>query len=468
MEENNNENASSTGYYNDNSEGFSARFSNKKIISLVIGFIVVVLIIVIALVFVLPRLKPKKAENVTLSYWGIWEDASVFSEITQEFTRQHPNIKIQYEKKDIKAQGKYIDRLNTRIQNGTGPDIFRFHNSWVPELIGSLLPLPSDVVDSSELESQYYSVIKNDLKVNGAYYGIPLHIDTLALFINTKIFQDAGVTSYPVTWDDLLTLDEQGKSILTKIAVKDAQGRIKTSPIALGTFDNISHASDIISLLFLQNSADLRDLDGVTMDNSSKALEWYTSFAKGEGKVWDDTMDNSKLAFAKGNLAMYFGYSWDIFDIKGLNPNINFVIVPVLKIPQKDRTIASYWVEGVSSKTKHSKEAFEFLQFLAKKETLEKLYSKQTKLRPFGELYPRKDMADLLKSDPLIAPFLEKADSADSTIFSSDTFDAGMVDSLDKYLGDAVRSIVSDSSSPQTAIETLAKGVDQVLGRYGR
>lgn len=468
MDDNYIEGTSDVSYNDVESGGFLNSFSKKKILSLIIGFVVVVLIIVVALFLILPRLKPKKVENVTLSYWGIWEDASIFSEITQEFTRLHPNIKVQYEKKDIKSEGKYIDRLTTRIQNGTGPDIFRFHNSWVPELAGYLLPLPSNIVSSSELETQYYSVVKKDLKVNGAYYGIPLHIDTLALFINTKIFQDAGITSYPVTWDDLLTLDSQGKNMLTKIAVKDAEGRIKTSPIALGTFDNVSHASDIISLLFLQNSANLRDLDGAAMENSSKALEWYTSFSKGDGKVWDDTMDNSKLAFAKGNLAMYFGYSWDILEIKGLNPSINFIIVPALKVPQKDKTIASYWVEGVSSKTKHQKEAFEFLQFLSKKETLEKLYSKQAKVRPFGELYPRKDMAELLKTDPLVAPFLEKADKADSTIFSSDTFDEGMVDSLNKYLGDAVRSIVNDNNSPQTAIETLGKGVDQVLGRYGK
>ena len=75
-------------------------------------------------------------------------------------------------------------------------------------------------------------------------------------------------------------------------------------------------------------------------------------------------------------------------------------------------------------------------------------------------------MADLLKSNSLVYPFVQQGQNARSTIFSSDTYDEAMVDSLNSYLGNAIRSIVDDNGSAQSAIETLSVGVSEVMGRY--
>ena len=439
----------------------SRRFNAKKILSLVIGIIVIIVVLVVAVIFIFPHFFSKTPKETTLVYWGIWEDEPSFNEIAQEFTRQNPNIKIKYEKQDIKSLGKYVDRLATRMENGTGPDIFRYHNSWVPELVPLLLPIPSDIVAATELESKFYPVVEDDLKIRGAYYGIPIHFDTLALFVNNQIFSAAGAANFPTTWDDLT-------SIARQLTVKDGEGKIITAGVALGTFDNIAHSSDIISLLLLQNGADIKDLNGAARQSAFDALSFYTSFATGDSKVWDGILENSKLAFAKGTLAMYFGYSWDIFELKALNPNLEFSVLSVPHLPGRNITIASYWVEGVSTKTKHTPEAFKFLEFLASRATLEKQYTQHSKIRLFGELYPRADMADLLSSNTLIYPFVAQGKDAKSTIFSSDTYDEAMVDSLNSYLGNAVRSIINDNTSVQTAIETLANGISQVLRRYER
>lgn len=437
-------------------------FPLKKILSLLIGLIVFIGLIAVFIVFVLPRFTSKSNQNVTLTYWDIWEDTAPLTAIASEFTRQNPRIKIVIEKQDIKTLGKYIDRLSTRMQNKTGPDIFRFHNSWMTELTGAkplLLPLPQEVVKAVELDSKFYPVVAGDLRKSGAYYGVPIHFDTLALFYNTQLFRDNGVSSPPSTWEDFYP-------DALKLTVKDAaSNKITTAGAALGTYDNIAHASDIISLLMIQNGADVKNISG-TAKESSDALDFYTSFAKGDSKVWDDTLDNSKLAFAKGNLAMYVGYSWDIFEIKAINPNLAFAVVPVPHEQDRNNTIASYWAEGVSAKSAHPKEAFEFLKFLASKENMEKLYSAEAATRLFGELYPRSDMADLLKDNTLAYPFVQQGKDAKSTIFSSDTYDSGMVDALNVYLGNAIRSILNDGSSPQSAVDTLSQGVAQKLSQY--
>ena len=76
-------------------------------------------------------------------------------------------------------------------------------------------------------------------------------------------------------------------------------------------------------------------------------------------------------------------------------------------------------------------------------------------------------LAQTVMSNPLLAPFLQQADYATSSYFVSDTHDNGINDQMNAYLGNAVRSGVSSTSS-LTAAQDLSKGVDQILGKYGR
>lgn len=416
--------------------------------------LILLIILFLALRFV-PSFLTKTQEKVTLAYWGLWEDNRTIQSVINEFQKENPNIEIAYTKFEIK---QYRERLLARSESGKGPDVFRFHNTWLPQLSSLLLPLPTDTISKVAFQNDYYPVVQQDLVKNGAIYGIPLEIDTLALFANTDLFRAFGA-NIPTTWNDF-------DAVARSLTVKDGDGNIKTSGAAMGTFDNVTHAPDIISMLFAQNGADMRYLTN-TMQSASDTLDFYTSFGKGEGKVWDETLDPSVVAFAKGNVAMYFGYSWDIFTIKALNPKLSFTVSPVPYLPQSNKTIASYWVEGVSTASKHQKEALQFLKFLAKKETAQKLFTEQSKTREFGEPYARVDLADTLKDNQLLYPFVAQGESAVSTFFAGDTYDNGLNSQMNGYLGNAVRSVLGNTSST-TAVEVLSQGVDQVLGQFER
>ncbi len=438
----------------------------KKIFLALIALLVLGGLTTLVFLFIIPRFFGGSSGKGELVYWGLWEDTKVMNQIIADFNREYPDIKVRYEKQDITKLNDYVERLTTRIDQGNGPDIYRYHNSWPIQLKGYLAPLPANVVSSLELNTQYYDVIKDDISENGAFYGVPLQIDTLALFINDELFEAADIASPPITWIELT--DMAGK-----LTVQDELGNIKTAGVALGTYDNINHASDIISLLLIQNRANIYDLSGPTKQNAIEALgpKFYSAFAidntEGGNKTWDRSFEDSKAAFTKGNLGMFFGYSWDIFEIKEKNPDLQFTIVPVPQLTEeRSETIASYWVEGVSPKSKHQKEAFLFLSYLGKKETLEKLYKLESQQRLFGELYPRRDMKSLLSSNPLVKTFLDQADNAVSTPFSSETYDGAMNAALNTYMGNAVNSIL-EGGSAESAVDTLGAGETQVLSKYG-
>jgi multiple sugar transport system substrate-binding protein len=439
----------------DDYSGGNAFSTVKKIAKVLIGLFVVMLVFMFIFTVVVPILTKNSSGKTTLIYWGLWEDSSIMQGIISDFERQNPNIVINYSKQDIK---QYRERLVTRIGNGNGPDIFRFHNSWYPMLSGALLALPSDTISKDEFNQSFYPVAQKDLIRNGAIYGIPLEIDTLSLFVNNQLFQSAGLQP-PTNWNDFVN-DARA------ITVKDQNGKIKTAGAAIGTYSNISHAPDIVSLLLAQNGVDLKNLQNGS-DRAAGALTFYTSFATDQNNVWDNTLDPSILVFSRGDLAMYFGYSWDYFTIKQANPNLTFQIVPVPQLPNQHVTLASYWAEGVSAKSTHPKEALIFMKYLAAKNTEEKLYADEAKIRGFGEPYARVDLADTLKSNTIIYPSVYQAPDAVSSFFIDNTYDSGLNQQANTYLGNAINSILN-GSSPQSAFDTLSQGVSQVLQKYGQ
>lgn len=426
-----------------------------KILKLLLGAGIVIGIIFMVINFVLPKFFGGTKGNITtLVYWGLYEDLAQLAPIISDFEKNNPNIKIDYSKQDVK---QYREKLITRSNNGNGPDIFRFHNSWVPMLGEFLLPIPSNTISKEDFVKSYYPVVVGDLIKNGAIYGIPLYIDTLNLYINNELFQAAGLNP-PTTWIEFVNHSRQ-------LTVKDENNNIKTAGAAMGTSGNIDHAPDIISMLLVQNGVNLKDMSS-NLTSASDALNFYSSFAIPSSNVWSNEQDSSLKMFASGSLAMYFGYSWDFFTIKSINPALSFNIYPVPTLPGRNITIASYWAEGVSSKSKHQKEALLFLKYLAQKETAQKLFAEESKIRSFGEPYARIDLADSLK-DSIAYPFVVNANQAVSSFFVDGTYDNGLNSEMNTYLNVAVDSILN-GTSPQSAAETLSQGVTQVLQQYGQ
>jgi ABC-type glycerol-3-phosphate transport system substrate-binding protein len=424
---------------------------------LIIG--IIILFIVIFLIFLLIP-KGKAEKDVKLVWWGLWEDSNVMQEIINDFHKTHPHITIEYIKED---PSQYQERLLAHIKTGDGPDIFRFHNTWYPMLSSVLAPLSSDVITPSEFQKVFYPVMQKDLTQNGAIYGIPMGADCLALFVNTDMFEKAG---YPVPTNWV----EFQKVAIDLTSIDKDTNKIVKSGAAMGTYANITHAPDIIALLFAQKGIDMKNFAN-SAANQSDALQFYLSFSQNnKSPVWNSDVDESWLAFSRGNLAMYFGYSWDVFRILEQNKDLSFKIYPVPgNEGSSNTTIASYWVEGVSNKSLNQKEALAFMHYLAQKETAQKFYTNTAKTRKFGEPYARVDLADTVKQDPFVYPFVTQLKNASSLIFASDTHDGenGINSTANNYLKDAINGIIMDNKTIETVTVTLDSGIAQIMQKYG-
>jgi len=396
-------------------------------------------------------------EEVTLTYWGLWDEVAVYQPLIEAYQKEHPNVKINYEKMDPE---QYRERLIARSQAGNGPDIFRYHNTWLPQIQEVVSPLPQDIMSNQEFEQTFYPIHQKDLKISDNYYGIPLMVDGLVLIYNETLLKQAGISTPPPVW---VGGDNDVLNTVNKLTVKEPNGQIVTSGIAVGTADNIPHYGEIFGILLLLNGGDLKDL---TTNEASEALLLYRKFA--EDGYWNSSMPNAVSAFTQGKVAIIIAPSWHVINIKAQNPELQVKVASIPKgLDDSAVSIANYWVEGVNRLSKNQTEAWKFLNYLSEREQLTKMYEAQTQVRLFGNPYPRQDMAELLRDNEYLAPVISQAqnDVYVGLPLVDRTYDEGMNDEILQYIKNAINS-AEEGVDYSAALGTADQGIKQVLERY--
>jgi multiple sugar transport system substrate-binding protein len=372
-------------------------------------------------------------KQIELTYWSPWLPEETIKPLLLEYEAK-TGVKVNYVKQ---AKQDYRERLVNFLAKGEGPDIFSFHNSWVSTLKNNLAGSPQET--ETEFRSIFYPVAISDLLSEAGFLGVPLMFDGLGLFVNEEIFQ-SEVIGFPTTWDEF----RKAALKLTKWEERDGK-RIIRSGASLGRTDNVDFWQDILGLLLLQGRV---DLSNPQVDKLAQVLKFYTLFET-DDHVWDGTLPASIQAFAQGKLAMLFAPYSKVSEIKSINPNLSFKVFPVPQLPKinptdRDITWASYWVEGVSRKSLHTKEAWEFLKFLSSYETL---------IRMSGFPYSRVDLAEVQKNDPYLQAFILQAPNARSGLLAAQTFDGegGPNSSIAKIFSEAIEMILRTRDSEKAA-----------------
>jgi len=413
--------------------------------------------------------KVMPGKEVTINYWGLWEEESVMAGIISKFEEKNPGVKVNYQKQN---KENYRTRLEARLEkNQEAPDIFRFHSSWIPMIGNRLENVPATVSRNLKMDEDFFDCFKTDLKIGGNYKGIPLMYEGLVLFYNKDLL-DASGKQIPKTWWGL-------SNTASELTVRDSTGNITVAGVAMGTTGNVDHWQDIVGLMMKQNGVKLNQLDATNIKKIKDVIDFYRFFGqKQKWDVWSDKLPTSTQAFAQGKAVFYFAPSWKIFEINYLNPNLNWGTAKVPQLPtveglepemiesgQVDAKLtdinwASYWVEGVWTGSPNKEYAWKFLEFLASEEGLADFYLAASQVRQFGEIYPRKSMASKLTDNKKLATFVETADKSVSGWPSSRTWDDGLNDELSKYLETAINGGNWDEENEAALFAGISRVVD--------
>lgn len=429
---------------------------------------------------------------ITLTYWRVYDGEDAFDEILAAYKKLHPFITINYRKL---RYGEYESELINALAEDRGPDIFSIHNTWTKKYLSKIAPMPPTItmaypVVRGTIKKEIIPELRtakslglNDIKnnfVDAVYedvvipamdeaakqyeqkvYGLPLSVDTLAMYYNKDLFNNAGIAEPPVYWNNEFQQD------VKKMSKQNDKGEIIQSGAALGGANNIERYSDILSILMMQNGAVMMDGGAEVLFNKIpetfrdqkynpglEALRFYSDFANPAKEVysWNKNLDDSLSMFTQGKLGIMFGYAYHLPTIKAQAPKLNFGIT---KLPQIESNtpvnFANYWIETVSSKSKYANEAWDFIQFATKADQAKTYLAKAKKPTALRSLV--NEQVDDLD----IGVFAEQVLTAKSWYKGADS------NAMEKIFADMIDTVVSAQDKIENAINLAAGKVEQTI-----
>jgi multiple sugar transport system substrate-binding protein len=429
---------------------------------------------------------------ITLNYWRVYDGSDAFDEILANYKKLHPFVTINYRKL---RYDEYEKELINALAEDRGPDIFSIHNTWLKKYQSKITPMPASITMAYPVEKGTIkkdiipelrttkSLSLNDIKnnfVDAVYqdvviptldektkkyqdqvYGLPLSVDTLAMYYNKDLFNNAGIALPPTYWNSEFQQD------VKKMTKQDDKGEIIQAGAALGGSLNIERYSDILSVLMMENGSTMMDENGQVLFNvippnfrnqkynpGLEALRFYSDFANPAKEVysWNKNLDDSLNMFAQGKLAIMFGYAYHLPTIKAQAPKLNFGIT---KLPQIEgnppANFANYWVETVSNKSKYQNEAWDFVQFATSAEQAKTYLAKAKKPTALRALVNEQ------VSDLDIGVFADQVLTAKSWYKGADSSAA------EKIFADMIDAAVASQEQIENIINLAANRVEQTI-----
>ena len=294
---------------------------------------------------------PRSSYKVKLDVWGTFDNTNVYSDSFASYKNINKNIEpIVYHKNTLES---YKEDLLGALAAGNGPDIFMIHNSWIPDFQDKIVPAPEYMMTEQEFREVFVDVVADDFVIDGQIYGVPLSVDSLALYYNKDIFNAAGLTRPPKTWEEF----NNAVKVLTKV---DEFGNFEQSGAAIGTAFNVNRSADILTAMMLQEGAEMSDkttkriMFGELVGSgayipSEKALKRYTDFASAATPVytWNKKQNYSIDGFFQGDVAMMINYSWHYDTIMAKNAKLNFAVADLPQVSfdsiGNQANFANYW-----------------------------------------------------------------------------------------------------------------------------
>lgn len=296
---------------------------------IIFGILAVIAITAALVIFgVIPGLRPsEERQRVLLEVWGTFDDQRAFENAFAGYSKLRPNVEVRYRQF---SPNTYETDLVNALAAGRGPDIFMFHNTWLPKHIAKIAPAPLTQLPFADFQALYPRVIEQDFAPDGNIYALPLYLDTLALIYNKDIFDNKALAVPPKTWTET-------QQYIFKIKEINRAGIIKRAGAAIGGSEkSINRASDLLSAIMLQSGVEMtnRDFSRATFAREgAPALTFYTQFAnpKNPNYTWNDNLHYSLDALAEGSVGMIFNYAYNLKTLREKNP---FLRVGVAEMPQ--------------------------------------------------------------------------------------------------------------------------------------
>lgn len=452
---------------------------------------------------------------LTLYWWRSKSDASeaTLKQIAQDYMNSNPGVKIEVVTVDPRTYNDEITSALASYQSvKNAPDIFSMNVEDLPSFAPQLVPAADGLFDAKQSQNQktgktsaqyvsdlYETVVAKscilkDSSGNNKVYGLPMGLDTLALYVNNDAIQksvqalrDKNRLDSKLSQDQLTSIVKQMQTppttwtqltnIVPYLTIKDGDN-ITQSAIAMGTGANIEKSYDLLQTMMMQNGTQMTSSDqnsaafnlsageaGVAISSAipgQRALDFYTQFSNPQNSLytWNDKMPNDVQAFEQGQVAMIVHYAdlyrFMIAEAPSIKPSIDVQPLPQVIDPSsplaadKVKALARMNIEVASSAkgdAKRQAASWNFIQYITNKQ------GNGTYLSAMKLASPLKD-----------APGQPKFQAFTTEKTWADLWYKGIkAQSIDENFITMIESVVNKTKTSKDALDQAAKDTSTIL-----
>lgn len=305
-----------------------------------------------------------KSEELKVAIWDTHQQKGI-EEIIKDFTAE-TGIKASVQVLDWNS---YWTLLEAGATGGDMPDVFWMHsNEAVKYMSNDILLDITDKVNSSEkLEmDKFPQDLKDMYTYDGKIYAVPKDMDTIAIWYNKTMFDEAGI-KYPTadwTWDDLY-------EIAKKLTKDDGS--------QYGFAMNPSNEQDTwMNIVYTMGGTILKDdgTSGFDDPQTIKAMEFVDKLVKDvcpPANIMSET--GTDVLFQSGKVAMISQGSWMVpgfIENEYLTQNCDVVRLPKDKANGQSISLYNGLGWAASAGTSMPDEAYQLIEWFGTKEMQQK------------------------------------------------------------------------------------------------
>lgn len=366
-----------------------------------------------------------------------------FEEAAKAFEAANPgtDIKIEVVPWDVLQQ-----KLTTDISGNANADLAIIGTRWLVDFVQQGVVAPLDSYMTDDFKARFIPTFFAPGVLDGKTYGLPIASSARAMYYNKEIFEKAGLSAPPATWDELV---EDAKKIKA-LGLKDTyafglQGKEIETDVYF-YYAMWSFGGDIV-------------VDGKSGVDSPAAIKAATLYKQlideglTEPGVTAYNREDVQNLFKQGRIGMMFTAPFLASQIKTEAPNLKYGVAPV----PKGTTSATYAVTDsivLFDNSKVKDEAWKFMDFLFQNDWREKFTVNE------GFLTENQAVAKLpyFTDDPNLKVFTAMLPNAKfaPTI-------AGWEEIADAT-GRAMQKIYLGEAKPEEALKAAAEQANGVLG----
>jgi multiple sugar transport system substrate-binding protein len=249
--------------------------------------------------------QPASDGPTTITFWhGYTEaDGDVLEQIVDDFNASQDDVVV---KTEVKTWDVIDDTLLPALSADEGPEIVAMPAERMPVYAdkGAFVDL-GDFYGSDENVAELVPAAVDMMTSDGTQFGVPTGFVPLAVYYNRSLFDAAGITDFPTTWDEWV-------DVATKLTV-DENGDGTPEQYGLALPDHATVANGLWPSLFYGGGGDLvSDGEAVIDSPENVATLEYWSNAVAKNKISPTGLDGigADELFSSGKAAMHVGGPW--------------------------------------------------------------------------------------------------------------------------------------------------------------